>query len=147
MDTILFYGRRLPYFEFSNFAKYPIIIDQKRYETSEHYYQSKKFEGTKFEEIVRQATSANKAAQLGRRKDLPLRQDWEVVKESVMMTALRAKFSQHDVLKKMLLSTGDKTLMEHTSKDKYWADGGNGTGKNRLGILLMQLRTELRNVD
>jgi predicted NAD-dependent protein-ADP-ribosyltransferase YbiA (DUF1768 family) len=31
-------------------------------------------------------------------------------------------------------------LIEHTVKDKYWADGGNGTGKNRLGFLLMKLR-------
>jgi N-glycosidase YbiA len=34
-------------------------------------------------------------------------------------------------------------LVEHTARDSYWADGGNGQGKNRLGVLLMRLRDEL----
>ena len=38
------------------------------------------------------------------------------------------------------METGDRKLIEHTDKDKYWGDGGNGKGENRLGILLMKLR-------
>jgi predicted NAD-dependent protein-ADP-ribosyltransferase YbiA (DUF1768 family) len=34
-------------------------------------------------------------------------------------------------------------LVEHTKKDKYWADGGDGSGKNRLGELLMKVRAEI----
>ncbi len=40
--------------------------------------------------------------------------------------------------------TGDKILIEHTENDSYWGDGRNGQGKNRLGKLLMKLRTELK---
>jgi N-glycosidase YbiA len=43
-----------------------------------------------------------------------------------------------------LLETKDCKLVEHTKNDKFWADGGNGSGQNKLGILLMQLRDELR---
>jgi len=43
-----------------------------------------------------------------------------------------------------LLSTGELTLVEHTINDRYWADGGDGHGRNRLGILLMELRALLR---
>jgi predicted NAD-dependent protein-ADP-ribosyltransferase YbiA (DUF1768 family) len=43
-----------------------------------------------------------------------------------------------------LLQTLDAKLVEHTNRDRYWADGGDGTGKNRLGMLLMRLREELR---
>jgi ribA/ribD-fused uncharacterized protein len=68
----------------------------------------------------------------------------EQVKEAVMMTALRAKFTQHAKLKRLLLSTGDKILIEHTTNDSYWGDGGDGSGKNRLGHLLMELRAELK---
>lgn len=50
----------------------------------------------------------------------------------------------HDRLGRMLTSTGDAELVEHTTNDHYWADGGDGSGKNRLGALLMQLRAELR---
>ena len=60
-----------------------------------------------------------------------------------MLVALRAKFTQHDRLRKQLLSTGTADLIEHTKNDKYWGDGGNGKGKNMLGKLLVILREEL----
>jgi predicted NAD-dependent protein-ADP-ribosyltransferase YbiA (DUF1768 family) len=44
-----------------------------------------------------------------------------------------------------LLATGDAILIEHTRNDDYWADGGDGSGKNKLGLLLMQVREELKN--
>jgi predicted NAD-dependent protein-ADP-ribosyltransferase YbiA (DUF1768 family) len=47
-------------------------------------------------------------------------------------------------LRSLLLQTGDAEIIEHTKNDKYWGDGGNGSGKNRLGELLMELRTKLR---
>lgn len=61
-----------------------------------------------------------------------------------MMYGLRKKFAAHDDIRQSLLMTGNATLVEHTKNDSYWGDGGDGTGKNRLGILLMQLREELR---
>ncbi len=61
-----------------------------------------------------------------------------------MYEGLRAKFSQNKELKDKLLATGQAKLVEHTDRDKYWGDGGNGEGKNRLGILLMKLRDELK---
>ncbi len=61
-----------------------------------------------------------------------------------MRAALEAKFMQHDKLKRLLLATGDALLIEHTSNDSYWGDGGgNGHGKNMLGRLLMELRSKL----
>jgi ribA/ribD-fused uncharacterized protein len=61
-----------------------------------------------------------------------------------MMDALRAKFSQHEGVRQILLETGERRIVEHTPRDSYWADGGDGRGKNRLGELLMRLRSELR---
>lgn len=61
------------------------------------------------------------------------------------MCALRAKFAAHPAIRKTLLDTGSATLIEHTEKDRYWGDGGDGTGKNRLGVLLMRLRDELNH--
>lgn len=62
-----------------------------------------------------------------------------------MLTAVRAKFTQHEDLKQVLLSTGDAILVEHTSNDRYWGDGGDGTGRNALGKILMQVREEIRS--
>jgi len=84
---------------------------------------------------------------MGRDRKLPLRRDWESVKENIMRRALYAKFTQHPDLKKLLLSTGDAKLVEHTERDSYWGDGGDGSGKNRLGYLLMELREKLRMED
>jgi len=57
---------------------------------------------------------------------------------------VRARFSQHEDLKRLLLDTGDAKLVEHTTNDDYWGDGGDGSGKNMLGRLLMEVREELR---
>ena len=40
---------------------------------------------------------------------------------------------------------GDAKLVEHTTNDSYWGDGGDGRGRNMLGQLLMQVRDELRS--
>lgn len=62
-----------------------------------------------------------------------------------MLRALRAKFSTNSQLRSLLLSTGQRVLIEHTSNDDYWGDGGDGHGRNRLGALLMTVREELRS--
>jgi len=61
-----------------------------------------------------------------------------------MRDAVRAKFEQHDALRQALLDTGDARLVEHTEHDAYWGDGGDGSGRNRLGEILMELRATLR---
>jgi ribA/ribD-fused uncharacterized protein len=144
MTRISFYTPHEPYGEFSNFAKYRIRLKGKSWPTSEHYFQAQKFAGTRHEEEIRLAPTPNKAAELGRDRKRPLRADWETIKENIMLEALRAKFTQHAPLRSLLLATGNVELVEHTSKDAYWGDGGDGNGKNRLGILLMQVRDELR---
>jgi N-glycosidase YbiA len=84
------------------------------------------------------------AARLGRSRAQPLRADWAQVKDDLMKTALLAKFRQNEDIREILLSTGDAPLVEHTKNDSYWGDGGDGTGKNKLGLLLMEVRVILR---
>ncbi|MES2463664.1 MAG: NADAR family protein, partial [Armatimonadota bacterium] len=74
----------------------------------------------------------------------PLRTDWNEVKEDVMRRALQAKFATHVSLRELLLSTGSEEIVENAPGDAYWGIGRDGTGKNRLGFLLMELRGELR---
>jgi len=133
-----------PYGAFSNFAAFPIAVRGMSWPSSEHYFQAQKFVGTPHEAAIRLAPSPMAAARMGRSHHHTLRPDWEAVKEHVMLEALRAKFTQHGRLSRLLLSTGDAVIIEHTRKDLYWADGGDGSGLNRLGHLLMQVRSELR---
>ena len=61
-----------------------------------------------------------------------------------MHEAVLAKFTQHADLREILLGTGDAKIVEHTENDAYWGDGGDGSGKNMLGQILMRVREELR---
>ena len=140
---INFYKTKEPYGALSNFARYPVLIDGLTWPTTEHYYQAQKFLGTEYVEFVRNADVPKAAAALGRDALLPLREDWDEVKESVMRVALYAKFTQYIELRNLLLDTEDAVLAEHTDNDMYWGDGL-GSGKNRLGVLLMEVRSSLR---
>ena len=80
------------------------------------------------------------AAGKGRDRKRSLRKSWEAMKDNVMRDAVLQKFSQHSNLIELLLGTGSAKLVEHTENDSYWGDGGNGSGKNRLGLILMEVR-------
>jgi ribA/ribD-fused uncharacterized protein len=142
--VIQFYSVSDEYGEFSNFAAFPIKLRGKLWPTSEHYFQAQKFAGTEHAEGIRTTRSPMIAARMGRDRKKPLRRDWESVKDDIMREAVLAKFTQHPDLLKLLLATGDAHLVEHTPRDAYWGDGGDGSGKNRLGEILMQVRDQLR---
>ena len=141
---IRFYSVDDEYGEFSNFAIYPIRLKKKLWPTSEHYFQAQKFAGTAHESLIRKAKSPMIAARLGRDRKRPLRRDWESVKRSIMRDAVLAKFTQHEELERLLIETGNAKIVEHAVHDSYWGDGGDGSGKNVLGQILMDVRAQLR---
>jgi ribA/ribD-fused uncharacterized protein len=143
-NVVNFYSVGDEFGEFSNFAAFPITLDGERWPTSEHYFQAQKFDDEGYRQQIRKANSPMIAARLGRSRKQKLRRDWESVKVGVMRAAVMAKFTQHEELRALLLSTGDAKLVEHTENDDYWGDGGNGRGKNMLGRILMQVRDALR---
>ncbi len=113
--------------------------------TSEHYFQAQKFIDTPYLEKVRQTKTPKDAANMGRNRSLPLRSDWEQVKDDVMRKAVLQKFRTHADIREILLTTGDEVLVENTSIDYYWGCGKDGSGKNKLGQILMEVREILRN--
>lgn len=138
--AIYFYKINDEYGCFSNFAHYGFELDGKWWMTSEHYFQAQKFCGTEYEEIIRLLDNPMKVAEMGRNRELPLRGDWEQVKDDIMRKAVLAKFTQNKEIKNVLLSTGKETIVENTSNDYYWGCGKDGSGKNMLGIILMEVR-------
>ncbi len=143
-SAIRFYSVSAEYGELSNFAPYPITLRGKRWPTSEHFFQAQKFANTRDQEEIRAVSSPMIAARMGRDRKRKLRRDWERVKIGVMREAVEAKFRQHDDLRALLLGTGDATLIEHTENDDFWGDGGDGSGRNELGRVLMAVRESLR---
>lgn len=143
MTEIKFYSTQDEFGQFSNFAHFPIKLDGKIWHTTEHYFQAQKFVDPQYQEKIRAERSPMIAARLGRNRKQKLRTDWESVKNNVMKKALLAKFTQHEELKNLLISTGGTKLIEHTVNDAYWGDGGDAKGQNFLGRLLMQIRDEI----
>lgn len=127
------------YYFLSNFFSNPITYEGLVYQNAEAAFQSAKCK----DDIGRlnfTKLPPNQAKRLGRRTDL--REDWEDIKDGVMLDVVRAKFKD-EKLKKWLLDTGDEYLIEgNTWGDKYWGQV-NGVGKNKLGLILMQVREEL----
>ena len=143
---IHFYNKDDPYYQFTNFFPAPILLDGKLWPTTEHYFQAQKFVGTPFTEVIRNFEHPRQAFDLSRNSVVSqwLRKDWDGIKIDVMCKALLAKFTQHKDLRDLLLSTRDNMLIEHTPYDNFWGDGGDGTGQNNLGMLLMEIRHDLR---
>lgn len=143
--TIYFYSTVDEYGEFSNFSRHGFELDGKYWPTSEHYFQAQKFIGTddEYVERIRTAKTPKYAAELGRSRKYPLRADWENIKDDIMRRAVLAKFRAHEALRERLLATGDEDIVENAPGDYYWGCGADGSGKNMLGLILMEVRKTL----
>lgn len=142
--TIYFYSaHEEPYGRFSNFSRHGIEIDGVWWPTVEHYFQAQKFAGTPYASQIQRALTPKQAAGMGRDRAWPLRPDWEQVKDEVMYNAVLRKFETHHGLQALLLSTGEEEIVESAPGDYYWGCGADGSGQNKLGKILMQVRSAL----
>lgn len=142
-EPIYVYTKSMPFWGLSNFAPPGIEVDGAYWETFEHYFQAQKFGDLEIRERIRCAATPKEARELGQSRRYPLRSDWDTVREDVMLFAMRLKFRVPSA-RAVLLSTGERELIESSPYDYYWACGKDGTGLNRLGHLLMQVRSEIK---
>lgn len=140
--SILFNSKSPQYCWLSNFFLSPMLVDGKEYNTVEHWFQSQKFTDPALQERIRVISTPASARRLGKTRDPSFRSEWDAIKEDVMYKGLKAKFDQNLFLYTELLKTGSLELKEDSSWDSYWGLGRTGNGKNRMGVLLMKLRTE-----
>jgi ribA/ribD-fused uncharacterized protein len=142
---IYFYSTIDNYGCFSNFSRHGFELGGRYWPTAEHYFQAQKFAGTAYMDHVARARTPKEAAERGRTRSVPLRSDWEAVKDEVMRAAVRRKFETHADLRAVLLGTGDEELVENAPGDYYWGCGADGSGRNMLGRILMEVRAALRS--
>lgn len=144
--TIYFYKVEDPYGCFSNFSPHSIYLKGQDWLTVEHYYQAQKFVGSVDEQLIdliRASETPQQAAKLGREPSRQLRPDWEEVKTEIMREAVFTKFITHADIQAILLSTGDRLIVEDSPTDYYWGCGCDHTGQNHLGKILMSVRLEI----
>jgi ribA/ribD-fused uncharacterized protein len=146
------------YKELTNTYEAPMQIDGITFPTVEHYYQyskAKMFGDADVEKKIMKTPSAKSVKGFGKKVKNFKQEEWDEKKDSIMKVALKAKFTQHPELKKKLLDTGDRPLAEANPRGKYWGIGTSADtskakdpakwpGKNVLGKMLADLRTELK---
>jgi ribA/ribD-fused uncharacterized protein len=140
---IYFHSKSTDWCWLSNFFLSPMIVQEKEYPTVEHWFQSQKFTNNELQEKIRTSPTPAQAKKLGRLRDPSFRSNWDEIKEDLLFEGLKAKFEQNSVLQNYLLKTESEELIEQSPWDSYWGSGKTGKGKNRMGVLLMKLRSEL----
>lgn len=130
--------------QLSNFFPRQIQMDHKVYPSVEHFFHSSRFfSDTKGSDLVRWLPTPRMAFDFARKFEVCVPKDWVVRRDQVMRIAIQYKFSNHSELKELLMSTSDYEIVEHTTNDSYWGDGG-GNGQNKLGKLLVELREKFK---
>lgn len=148
-NEIHFYrANEKPYGAFSNLYRREIVFEGTSYATSEHAYQAGKPRKDNVREWILSAPSPALVAMAAHGLYIwDVTPNWSKIKFERMRAVLIAKFSQHEDLRELLLSTGDARLVETaTVKNSVNLEWGevNGKGKNMLGVLLMEVRATLR---
>lgn len=144
-DTIRFYRTTGTYGFLSNLWPSPVIFENRGFRSAEYAYQFGKPRNADLAYWLAIAPSSAICAFAAHA--LPpwaVRTEWNVIKVERMRAVLAAKFDQHPDLRERLLATGDATLIEVSKTDPFWGIGAKGTGKNTLGLLLMELRERVR---
>lgn len=148
MTEVRFYrASEKPYGAFSNLYRREIEFEGEKFATSEHAYQAGKARKPEVRKWLMEAPSPALLAMAAHGLYVwDINSDWSKIKFDRMKRVLQAKFTQHEDLKQLLLSTGTARLVESATVDnavnRLWGEV-NGVGKNKLGELLMEVRAEL----
>jgi len=137
-----------PYGAFSNLFRRAMVFEGRDFPTAEHAYQAGKARKEAVREWILSAPSPSLVAMAAHGLyTWDIVPNWSRTKFDRMRDVLRAKFTQHKDLQELLLSTGDARLVEASRTDnavnRTWGEV-NGKGLNMLGVLLMEVREEIR---
>lgn len=147
-EQVFFYEQ--DYYVLSNFSAFNVRWGPYDFQTSEHLYHWRRFHlasGGDADAVARDvfnARSAHDAFKIAQANKALQYKHWDKVKVKEMRTILRAKADQHEYVRRKLLATGDRELIENSWRDDFWGWGQNCDGQNMLGKLWMEVRAELR---
>ncbi len=146
VNEIRFYRATGEHGYLSNLWPAPLVVDGREFSCAEFAYQWAKFADPAARDWAMLAPGASLCAQLAHSL-LPwqVATGWSEAKVNRMRLVLSAKFLQHSDLAAKLLATGDASLIEESKTDAFWGLGKSGRGRNVLGVLLGELRSQLRH--
>ena len=117
--------------------------------TSEHAYQASHFfeAAPRLVEDIFTAKSAHEAFKIARANTNKIPKDWDERKILVMEDIVRHKLEQNPYILHKLLQTGNREIVEDSPKDSFWGWGPDRKGRNELGRIWMELRTEAYGIE
>lgn len=146
LDThkqVFFYEQE--FYVLSNFSAFKVWWGTRLHDTAEQAYHWAKFpDAPGIRQYIVDARSAHEAFKIAQAYKASQRPDWERVRVHVMRDILMSKAKDHEYVRRKLLETGDRELIEDSWRDDFWGWGPNRDGKNMLGKLWMEVRDELR---
>ena len=138
------------YWFLSPLADFPIkmAVDGTDYvfPTVEHYYQAMKFYASdKRFDVILKLKNPDEVRLLTKTAEYKInrRKDFDINKFNIMEKALYAKFIQNPDAAELLKSTGDAILIK-SCPVCYKCGFGEGSGMNRMGKVLMKIRSEIQ---
>ncbi|SKA82109.1 hypothetical protein SAMN03097719_3493 [Pantoea ananatis] len=146
-DSVVFRKTTERWGGLSNMARgYPIVVNGIKIQSSETLYQAMRF--TAHPEIQKEILSQNNpmyGKRISRKYHSLTRIHWDHERVTIMKWAVCVKLCQNwEKFSTLLLSTGNKPIVEYSEKDQFWGakSVGNHTysGMNVLGRILMLLR-------
>lgn len=142
-DAVYFYTQK--FYALDNFSAFVIKIWDKEFKTSEHAYQWKKYADScpDIAQQIFEALSPNAAKKIADENIDKVTSKWHESKVSIMEEILNAKVNQHEKVKRVLLETGNRIIIENSPTDSFWGIGPDGAGRNEVGKLYMKLRSQL----
>lgn len=149
LETIFFYNENAPVTQWlGNFYPTQVKYNDCIFNNSEAAFQAQKF--IEHPDLMSQFIPLRGDAAFRKARELAsfIRSDWLKVNVSIMKEILQAKVQQNAFLGDWLDATGQSALVEHNpvkGRDAFWSDDHDGTGRNMLGKLWMEIRAERRN--
>ncbi|MFR9779928.1 NADAR family protein [Micromonospora sp. MS34] len=136
----------------------PFTVDGRTYATAEHWMMWRKatlFGDAEVAERILAAPHPHRAKSLGRQVRGFDEATWAARRYAVVVDGSVPKFGQHEELRRFLLGTGQRVLVEASPVDRIWgiglaaddpraADPARWRGDNLLGFALMAARAALR---
>ncbi|MFI5833478.1 NADAR family protein [Micromonospora sp. NPDC051300] len=135
----------------------PFTVDGREFATAEHWmmwHKATLFDDHAIAERVLGASHPHRAKALGRQVRGFDEAVWAARRWDVVVAGSVAKFGQHEPLRRFLLGTGDRVLVEASPTDRLWgigltaddpraADPATWLGENLLGFALTEARSRL----
>lgn len=141
MSEVRFHGADGRFGFLSNFSEFGFLLNGVRWPTVEHFYQASKFDDDAHKNRILYCDTPLLAKRLGGELE-GMRDDWVAIRVSVMQNGVFLKFQQNTEIAKRLCSIKGN-IIEVSKDDSFWGIGSDGTGENKLGQVLMNVRQKI----